>query len=108
MANLIETTNINPQRFVPVSSRYVDSTVLYYGENKLLTFNLYRKQTITFSENDSYFAITAGTQYRPDLVSMAAYGTVDFWWKIMEANNMKDIMEFKIGKNIVIPKKLLG
>lgn len=108
MANYIEKTSISPQRFVPVSSRYSDSTVLYYGENKLLTFSLYRKQATRLSETDTYFAITPGTQYRPDLVSLAAYGTVDFWWKIMEANNMKDIMEFSTGKNIRIPNNVLG
>ena len=44
MANYIETTNINPRRFVTVSSRYVESPVIYYTENKLLTFPTYKKQ----------------------------------------------------------------
>jgi len=42
------------------------------------------------TQSDKYFVVTPGTEYRPDLVSKEAYGAVDFWWKIMEANNIKD------------------
>lgn len=108
MANLVEETSLNARRFVPVSSRYADSKVLYYSENKLLTFPTYKKQEVPLSENDTYATITPGMQYRPDLVSMQAYGTVDFWWRIMEANNIKDIYEFKAGLNIRIPNRVLG
>jgi hypothetical protein len=108
MANYVETTKINPKRFVPMSSRYSDSTVIYYTENKLLTFNTYKKNTIALSEKDIYYVVTPGTEYRPDLVSKTAYGTVDFWWKIMEANNIKDIFDFKAGLNIRIPNAIFG
>lgn len=108
MANYIEVTNINPVNFVPPSSRYANSTVVYYTENKLLTFTTYIKNTYITNNKDRYFVITAGTEYRPDLVSQTAYGTVDFWWKIMEANNIMDIYDFKAGLNILIPSAVLG
>lgn len=109
MANYIEFTTINPKGiFVPVSSRYADSTVIYYTENKLLSFETYKKTPIKSSSNDKYYLISPGTEYRPDLVSFRAYGTVDFWWKIMEANNLKDIFEFKSGLNIRIPDAIFG
>ena len=103
MANYIEETNINPRQFVPPSSRYAESKVIYYTEKKLLTFNTYKKTKIPLSPTDKYAVITPGVEYRPDLVSQKAYGTVDFWWKILEANDMKDIWEFKSGLNIRIP-----
>lgn len=103
MANFTEVTNIDSRRFVPPSSRYLDSKVLYYTENKLLTFNTYKKKQIPITDEDKYAVISPGVEYRPDLVSQQAYGTVDFWWKLLEANGMKDIWEFKAGENIRIP-----
>lgn len=103
MANFSEVTKIDPKRFVTPTSRYSGSKVLYYNENKLLTFETYKKTTIPTSTQDKYAVISPGLEYRPDLVSYRAYGTVDFWWKILEANGMKDIWEFKSGENIRIP-----
>ena len=108
MPNYIEETKIDPKRFVTVTSRYSDAIVLYYTENKLLTFTIYKKTKIKLSRNDKYYVITAGTEYRPDLVSNTAYGTVDFWWKIMEANEIKDVFDFKAGLNIRIPEAIFG
>jgi hypothetical protein len=108
MANFIEKTTISSKRFVPVTSRYADSTVIYYTENKLLTFPSYKKNKTMFRKEDKYYVVTAGTEYRPDLVSNIAYGTVDFWWKIMEANNIKDVFDFKSGLNIRIPNSVFG
>lgn len=103
MANYIEDTNINAKQFVPPSSRYSESKVIYYTEKKLLTFKTYKKTETPLSSKDKYAVITPGVEFRPDLVSQKAYGTVDFWWKILEANGMKDIWEFKSGLNIRIP-----
>ena len=108
MANLIEETEINPKRFVPVSSRYSDATVIYYTENKLMTYKIYKKNIIQTSNRDRYYVVTAGSEYRPDLVSNKVYGSPDFWWKIMEANNIKDIFDFKTGINIRLPDAILG
>ena len=103
MANPIERTSINPLRFVTVSSRYAGSSVYYYTQNKLITFGLYKKPAIALSKDDQYYVVNAGTEYRPDLISQMAYGTVDFWWRIMEANNIKDVYDLKSGLNIRIP-----
>jgi len=45
-------------------------------------------------------------EYRPDLVSRDKYGIPDFWWKIMEVNNIKDIIDFKAGRTIVLPENI--
>lgn len=108
MANYIEYTNIQPRRFVPISSRYYESPIIFYTENKLMTYTTYKKTVIPKTNRDRYYIVTAGKEYRPDLVSLAAYGTVDYWWKIMEANNIKDIFDFKAGLNIRLPDAILG
>jgi hypothetical protein len=41
-------------------------------------------------------------------MSFDKYGVSDFWWKIMEANGMKDVMEFKAGRTIVLPENVYG
>ena len=107
MANYTQPTTMNASRFVKVSSRYAGSSVVYYTENKLLAFNIYKKSTYPRTANDKYYVVTSGSEYRPDLVSLGAYGTVDFWWRIMEANNIKDIFDFKAGLNLVIPNAML-
>lgn len=108
MANYIETTRIDAKRFVPVSSRYADAEVIYYTENKLLTFVIYRKRATILNKRDKFAIITPGSEYRPDIVSQKAYGTPDFWWKIMEANGLKDVFEFKAGLNIRLPDAIFG
>ena len=43
---------------------------------------------------------------RPDLVSKEKYGIPDFWWKILEANKMNDVFDFKAGKTIILPESV--
>jgi hypothetical protein len=108
MANYYEaTTNISAKKFVTFSSRYSASNVVYYTEKKLLTFNTYKKKKPLSSPKDRFMSVTANLEYRPDLVSQMAYGTCDFWWKIMEANGIKDIFDFKTGLNLRIPDSVL-
>jgi len=108
MANYTTSTRIDTRRFVPITSRYADMPVIYYTENKILTFPIYKKEKEKIKPGDKYYIVTSGTEYRPDLVSHTAYGTVDLWWKIMEANNIKDVFDFKAGLNIKIPDALFG
>lgn len=106
MANKIEYTNLSTDIFVGKSSRYLNSNVIYYGNNKVLTFTTYKKKSFTPGVNDQVAVVPSGMQYRPDLVSKQKYGTVDFWWKIMEINNIKDIFEFKAGRTIILPENI--
>ena len=108
MANYIESTDIRPETFVTFTSRYSDSPVLYYSEKKKITFATYKRKAATMSagDRDKFMVITKGAEYRPDLVSYDVYGVPDFWWRIMEVNGMKDIMEFKVGTNIRLPMNI--
>jgi hypothetical protein len=105
-ANPITITTIPANRFVSQTSRYIKSKVLYYGPNNILTFATYKRGTYPSNPKDRFMVISKTREYRPDLVSFEQYGTVSFWWKIMEANGMKDILEFSAGTNIRLPSVL--
>lgn len=69
-----------------------------------MTFNTYKKNINTeATQGDKFTVIKTGEEYRPDKTSQRAYGTVDFWWAIMEANNIKDVYNYTSGLNIRIP-----
>ena len=106
MANAIEFTNTRASEFVTKLSRYADSRVIYYSNERITTFETYKRKKYTSSSRDQVTVITPGMEYRPDLLSFDKYGAPDFWWKIMEANNMKDVTEFKAGKTIVLPENI--
>ena len=100
-------TSISSRRYVGASSRYARSKVRYYGEDKFITFETYKRKEKRLNANDKWFEITIQHEYRPDLLSTDIYGSPDFWWALLEHNGMKDIFEFKAGKTIRIPQDML-
>jgi len=105
LANKITETNLRSNQFVDAFSRYNGSEVIYWGDRNLLTFKTYKKRRYEPSGNDRYTVIKPGHEYRPDLVSYEAYGTPNFWWLIMEANEISDVYNFKAGTNLRIPAR---
>lgn len=108
MANKIEYTNLRATQFVPATSRYESSRVIKYSDQSITTFETYKKKKFVPSNQDQLTVITTGMEYRPDILSMEKYGTTDFWWRIMEANNIKDVTEFKAGRTIILPENAYG
>ena len=106
MAVPIVTTDVPPTDFVNPTSRYIDSEVILWGENRLLTFNTYKRTPIDVTEEDQFTVIKPGDEFRPDLTSFRVYGTVDFWWRIMEANGLADIFDYRAGLNIRLPSSI--
>lgn len=106
MANHIEPANIKASNFVTPTSRYYSSQVIYYSEKHLVAFETYKRPALEVGADDRFMVIPASRQYRPDLVSYQVYGDVDFWWKIMEINQMSDILQFKTGANIRLPRNI--
>lgn len=106
MANKNVRAPLVASTFVDVTSRYSTSKVIYYGDSNKVTFETYKRTRPVLSKNDKYYLITQATQYRPDLVSNLAYGVTSFWWRIMEANSIKDISDFRSGVTIRIPESL--
>lgn len=103
----IEFTRIPSQSVVTPSSRYRKQSIIYYGEQKFLTFSTYLRQAYVTDGTESVMVINKGVEYRPDLVSQDVYGFPDNWWRIMEANKMIDIMEFKSGRTILLPSQVI-
>ena len=66
-------------------------------------YPIYRKREFVLTSSDQHYEITKETEFRPDKLSHRVYGTPDYWWKIMEVNGMKDILEFRAGRNIILP-----
>ena len=92
---------------VSKTSRYIRSKTINIGEEGYTTFSIYRRKNYSSNGDDRFVNITPPYEYRPDLVSVDIYGIPDFWWRLMEANNMTDIMQFKAGRNIRVPFNVL-
>lgn len=105
MNNNTVITNINPLVYVDESSRYKNSDVIYYNTVKstYITFEIYKKTETPVASSDTFTVLDHQFTYRPDLLAHKVYGDPRLWWKIMEANNIKDILDFKAGINIRIP-----
>lgn len=108
MANKIEFSEIRARNFVTNVSRYAQSRVIYYSDSRIVTFETYKRKRFIPSSRDQVTVVTPGMEYRPDLMSFDKYGMPDFWWKILEANSMKDVMDFKAGTTIVLPENVYG
>ena len=109
MAQKILFTNTDASKFVGNTSRYKDCRLIKHADTGIFTMEIYKKKkkSKAFSgNNEQWMEIVPGYEYRPDLVSYEVYSTPDFWWKIMEYNNMKDIMDFSIGKTIRLPNNV--
>lgn len=106
MGKIIEPAGVEARQFMSQGSRYLKSTPIYYGEKKIITFDLYNRSEYNKTGNEQVMLITKGVEYRPDLVSYDAYGFVDNWWMILEVNNMKDIWDFKAGTTIILPNRI--
>jgi len=105
MANFIQyPSNLVAGLYVTPSSRYAKSKIIYYGNQKAITFATYKRQDFPESNDDKFMLITAGYEYRPDLVSQKVYFTTDYWWRIMEANNIYDVLDFKAGITVRLPR----
>jgi hypothetical protein len=106
MAPFIEVLTTPASQFVDDISRYHNSEVIYWSEKKYITFKTYKKKPLVFSPDDRYMIIPKEFEYRPDKLAQELYNDVRYWWKILEANNIKDILDFKYGRNIRIPSSI--
>lgn len=100
-------TGSSTERLTRGISRYRGQTPIYYGENRLLTFDIYKRKKYIVSGQERVMLINKGVEYRPDLVAYDIYGAAELWWKILEANNIKDIFDFKAGRTIILPDEVI-
>jgi hypothetical protein len=107
MSQKIEISRVQPRSILPSGSRYMKQNVIYYGEKRIITFDTYNREKYEPNGREKVMVINKGVEYRPDLVSYDYYGFTDNWWRILEVNGIKDIFEFKAGKTIVLPDRVL-
>ena len=105
MSHPIEVSQQPANNFVSNSSRYLNSEVIYWSEKRILTFKTYKRKTFEPSSSDKFMVIKHGMEFRPDLIAKKAYGSqlIGYWWKIMEANNIRDVFDLKAGVTLRIP-----
>ena len=105
MSNSIQLANQQPSQFVSNSSRYLSSNVIYWSDERILTFETYKRKPVVQSSSDKFMIISPGMEYRPDKIAQKAYGKklMGYWWRIMEANNIFDVFDLKAGTVLRIP-----
>lgn len=99
----IEVAPIQASTITVGGSRYRNQQVLYYGDQRFLTFSTYKRTNYVSTGMEKVMLVNKGVEYRPDLVSYDVYGFPDHWWKILEVNKMKDVYDFKAGVTIILP-----
>ena len=106
MPNRIEPApSLSALNFVAPTSRYLNAEVIKYfiDETSMLAFKTFKRPERSQSDQDRFYVITPGTEYRPDIVAKGAYGKEGYWWVLLLANDMKDILDFRAGKTILVP-----
>lgn len=104
---IYQSNTANASSYVNSLSRYNSSKIYVYGDDKKLTFEIYKRRNFLLSQFDKYAIIPEGYAYRPDLVSTKVYGYPDSWWLIMEVNGIYDIKDFVAGKTIRLPVNII-
>ena len=103
----IESANIRTSSLISGFSRYQNSEVIYWGDQRRIAFGTYIRTPYVPTGDEKVTMITPGLEYRPDLLAHDYYGVTDAWWKILEANGMSDIYDFKAGVTIILPNNLM-
>jgi len=103
MTQVIERSETPIEIIMTPFSRYLNSIIIFYGDKRIVTLNTYLRREFIETGREKSMLITKGVEYRPDLVSFDVYGIPDVWWRILEANNMKDVFDFKVGVTIILP-----
>src|SRR4051812_37343415 len=88
-------------------SRYKESVIIYWGEQKRIAFETYLRTPYTQTGKERVVLVTPGLAYRPDLLAFEVYGFPDGWWKILEVNKISDVFDFKPGITVMLPDALL-
>lgn len=102
----LEPAVIKAENICARNSRYLSQNVVFYGDQRYITFDTYLRREYKKTGKEKVMVITKGVEYRPDLVAFDVYGSQNLWWKIMEVNKIYDVIEFTAGKTIMLPDNL--
>jgi hypothetical protein len=83
-----------------VESRYNTAKVgTFRGKNILYTEYIDYNQV----EIIDSFTITVDLEFRPDLISLAVFGSDKLWWLLMSVNKFDSISSLYAGRTIKVP-----
>ena len=85
------------------NSRYKDAVITDLKDSTETFVILKKFPTIPLSDNDKAVKITEATSFRPDLLSNLVYGTPDFGWALLLANNLRSFAELGTGLKLRVP-----
>lgn len=84
-------------------SRYQTKIRLLNNKGEL-SIRMMRLRDLTFNDDDSVIHVVQPMEeYRPDLISYQYFGTPDYAWAILAANNLSVPFELNYGTKILIP-----
>ena len=85
-----------------LSSRFVRTSLV--NSSGVLSYGLWEPPEIILNGTESAITVDSTNENRPDLISVAAYGTSDYWWAIMYVNNiLMPIRDLSAGTILTIP-----
>lgn len=84
-------------------SRYKNSITTDLVDSTEVFVILKKFPTIEVTPNDSAVKVTSATSYRPDLLSNLVYGTPNFGWALLLANNLRSFAELSPGLKLRVP-----
>lgn len=69
-----------------------------------LAVRMIRVRDLAFDDQDSVVHVVQSTEeYRPDLISYQYFGTSEYSWVILAANDLSTPFEMKFGMKLLIP-----
>lgn len=80
-----------------VSNFYTTNVVDGANEYNLSSINI---NDFKFTGFD-YTVVTKSEEYRPDLLCYRIYGTIEYWWILLEINGISNIWD-EIVENVII------
>lgn len=93
---MVRSVDDKTSRYVHGGQSYIDS------EHNMLTFwdryNLPRSE-----ETDIKLVITPELNHSPWLIASRLYGNASYLWVVLQYNNILDIEELEIGREIIVP-----
>ena len=91
------------------NSRMKHYEIIFDKDVNQMRVALYNHDAIDYiirDDQDEYYTIDKGMEYRLDLISLKFYGTSTYDWFIAQYNNIEDpIKDIVAGKKIVIPHR---
>jgi hypothetical protein len=95
---------------VIASNRYDTKATLITNDGEYTRTLKYEELYAAPSDTDLYIAVDITNQYDPFKISYQYYGTVNYYWVILSANNLFSMFDLVEGLTIRIPNisKILG